>query len=189
MGAGKSLVLKFLKNRGVPVLQTDLLGHQLLRDKKFSKILLEHFGREILGERGQIDRAKLGRIVFEKPGEQKKLNALMHPKIRKKVTFWVRKHSEKSRPPAIVVVEVPLLFERGFYHWFDGSLCVSAPGRLRQERLLKRGWTLQEIRWREKFQWPQGKKDRKADWVIYNQGAPKDLKYAVDRWLETMKVS
>lgn len=187
MGAGKSLVLELLKAKRIPVLQTDRLGHDLLMDRGFARTLSGRFGGVILGKGGRVDRVQLGRIVFRDPRKQRLLSALMHPVIRDQVKKWVEGQARRDPPPPLVVVEVPLLFENGFNRWFDGSLCVSAPRLLRRQRLMGRGWTTAEIRRREKFQWSQQAKDEKADWVIHNRGSVQQLKYAVDRWLDSMK--
>jgi dephospho-CoA kinase len=184
LGAGKSLVLELLEKKEIPVLQTDHLGHEILREKKFSKILTGQFGKNILDRRGIIDRKKLAAVVFNRPSQRKKLNELLHPEIRKRVARWIVRQSLRSLPYAMVVVEVPLLFERGYNGVFDRVLCVSAPRDERRKRLLKRGWNLSEIRLREKAQWSQTRKNSQADWIIFNQNGRKDLKYAVNRWLE-----
>jgi dephospho-CoA kinase len=184
IGAGKSLVLEFLAEKGVPILQTDVLGHQLLREKNFSKKIVRQFGEDVTGKKGEIDRKKLGRVIFQDPAKRQQLNRLMHPEIRKRVRKWVQDQRGKKQPYPLVVVEVPLLFERGFNHFFDGVLCVSAPLSLRRKRLLKRGLRLAEIKKREIAQWTQSQKDKKADWVIFNQARIIDLKYAVKEWLE-----
>jgi len=184
MGAGKSLVLEKLRERGVPVLQTDHLGHQLLSEEKFSRSIVRHLGRQILGKDGKIDRQKLGQEVFRDSSKRKKLNQLLHPEILRQVAQWARRESRKSPPPPLVTVEIPLLFESGSERLFDGVLCVSAPLNLRRKRLLKRGLNLEEIKRRERTQWPQARKNRVSDWVIFNRGGRKELKYAVDRWLE-----
>jgi dephospho-CoA kinase len=187
IGSGKTSVLKLLKGRGVSILQTDVIGHQLLREKKIIKVLTKKFGKTILGKNGFIHRGKLAAIVFKDPKNQKKLNELIHPEIRKRVAKWIRlKGKEKLKMP-LAVVEVPLLFERGYYRAFDQTLCVSAPRALRQKRLLKRGWSLEEIRRREKLQWTQARKNKKADEVIFNQSGRKDLKYAVGQWLKKFR--
>jgi dephospho-CoA kinase len=186
MGAGKSLVLKFLKDKGVPVFQTDIIAHQLLNDKKFSKSVSKYFGKEILNEHGRIDRKKLALEAFRNSKRQKKLNAMLHPAVRTKVAEWVENWSKKSFVPALVVVEVPLLFEGGYYRWFDGILCVSASKAIRQKRLLKRGWNLAEIQRREKLQWSQIQKNKMANWVVFNEGTQKNLRYTVHRWLERL---
>lgn len=187
MGAGKSTVLKFLKEKGVPVFQTDIIVHQLLNDEQFLKSISKYFGKEILNEYGSIDRKKLALKAFRSPKRQKKLNAMLHPAVRTKVSEWVRSWSKKSFVPALVVVEVPLLFEGGYYRWFDGILCVSAPKVIRQKRLLKRGWNLAEIQRREKLQWSQFRKNKMANWVVFNEGTHKNLRYTVYRWLECLE--
>ena|SRR5258708_5611184 len=181
IGSGKSLVLKLLGKRGVPVLQTDIIGHQLLRKRSFARELAPKFGKAILNGKGQVDRARLARIVFIDPRKRKTLNELSHPLIRQEVARWIQLQEKKGR--SMVVVEVPLLFERGYFRSFDRILSVSAPRPMRQKRLVKRGWNSLEIRRREKSQWAQNRKNKAADWVIFNHGTQKDLKYAVDQWL------
>ena len=103
----------------------------------------------------------------------------MHPAVRRGVSQWIKEQAQKKSVPRFVVVEVPLLFERGYFHFFDGIISISANGLTRQKRLKERGWSMAEIRQREALQWPQERKNQKADWVIYNQSSEKDLKYAL----------
>jgi dephospho-CoA kinase len=187
IGAGKSLVLELLREEGVPILQTDPLGHQLLAEKEFSRSVVRHFGQGVLGKNGKIDRGKLGQQVFSFPSKREKLNQLLHPEILRRVGDWAKRESRRMPPPPLLVVEVPLLFESGSGRMFDGVLCVSAPLDLRRKRLLKRGLSLAEIKRREKSQWSQTRKNRAADWVIFNPQGRKELKYAVNRWLDSMK--
>ncbi len=184
LGAGKSLVLRLLQKKGIPVLQTDDLSHQIIREKKFSIVLTKYFGKDILSRPGVIDRKKLADLVFKDPNKRKKLNELLHPEVRKRVAQWFKVQTHKVLPYPVIVVEVPLLFERGYNRAFDRILCVSAPRKQRERRLLKRGWNLAEIRRREKAQWSQTRKNSGAHWIIFNQSGRKDLKYAVNRWLE-----
>src|SRR6185295_506883 len=125
IGSGKSTVLSLISKKKVPVLQTDLIGHELLSQRSIQKKLVHRFGKEIIGKKGDVDRQALGRKIFNNPSNQKWLNQFLHPKIRKYVSIWIRKQQKKSFP--LVVVEVPLLFERGYYRRFDGVLSVSAP--------------------------------------------------------------
>ena len=184
MGAGKSLVLDILRDKGVPGLQTDHLGHELLGESEFLKLIVRHFGKKILGTDGTVDRRQLGREVFLDPFKRKKLNRLLHPEILRRVGRWARKESRESPQPRLVAVEIPLLFESGSDRLFDGVLCISAPLGLRRKRLLRKGLNLDEIKRREKAQWSQTRKNRASDWVIFNQGDRKQLKYAVDSWLK-----
>lgn len=183
IGAGKSVALAFFESKKIPVLQTDHLGHQLLEDKKVIAQLVKAFGKGILSEKRRIDRKKLAQAAFQSPRHQKKLNGIMHPAVRKAVGDWTLRQAKRKLRPAFVVVEVPLLFERGFNRSFDAVLSISASDAIRQKRLKKRGWSLAEIRQRTKLQWPQKRKDGQADWVIYNQMGEKDLKYALYQWM------
>jgi dephospho-CoA kinase len=182
IGAGKSLALKVFQKRKIPVLQTDLLSHLLLHDRKIKARLVKAFGKDILDADIVIDRKKLAQAAFQSSQGQKKLNAIMHPAVRQGVARWVKQQAQQKPVPRLVVVEVPLLFERGFYRFFDGTLSISAVPKSRQKRLKKRGWGLSEIRRREALQWSQERKNQKADWVIFNQSSEKDLKYVLYNW-------
>jgi dephospho-CoA kinase len=184
-GAGKSLILRFLAQKGVPTLQTDHLGHELLRDKAFSGKLARSLGPGILDSQGRVDRKKLGLVVFKDPKKRDLLNRAIHPPIRQAVAAWVRKKA--GTPQGLVVVEVPLLFERGFYRFFDGNLSISAPASVRRKRLIRRGWDAFEVRKREAAQWSQVRKDRMADWVLRNDRSPAVARKKVALWLLAMK--
>jgi dephospho-CoA kinase len=182
IGAGKSLALKTLQEKKIPILQTDLLGHLLLHDSKIKSRLVKAFGKDILDEDIVIDRKKLAQVAFKSARGQKILNGIMHPAVRQGVARWIKQRALQKPVPRVVVVEVPLLFERGFYRFFDGTISISAGAQLRRKRLNQRGWNLSEIRRREALQWSQEQKNRKADWVIYNQRSEKDLKCSLFDW-------
>ncbi len=182
IGAGKSLALRVFQEKKIPVLQTDFLSHLLLHDKKIKARLVKVFGKGILDEDIVIDRKKLAHAAFQSARGQKKLNEIMHPAVRQGVALWVKRQVRQKPVPRLVVVEVPLLFERGFYRFFDGTISISADAQSRRKRLNQRGWSLSEIRRREALQWPQEQKNKKANWVIYNQSSQKDLKYVLYKW-------
>jgi dephospho-CoA kinase len=182
IGAGKSLALKTLQEKKIPIFQTDLLSHLLLHDGKIKGRLVKAFGRGILDEDVVIDRKKLAQAAFKSARGQKILNGIMHPAVRQGVARWIKQQARQKPVPRMVVVEVPLLFERGFYRFFGGTISVSAGAQLRRKRLNQRGWNLSEIRRREALQWSQERKDKKADWVIYNQRSEKDLKCSLFDW-------
>ena len=187
IGAGKSQVLGFLRQMGIPVLQADEIGHHLLQKKSFSKKLTGLFGRGIIRSGGRIHRARLAQEVFSKPSQRLKLNRLMHPAIWWEVNEWFKNQANSPHSKQMVVVEVPLLFEGGFNRWFDGVLCISSSRAIRHKRLRQRGWNAKEIRRRELAQWVQKRKNAASDWVIYNHGSRKRLKYAVRRWFKMVQ--
>lgn len=183
IGAGKSLALKAFQEKKIPVLQTDFLSHLLLHDRKIKARLVKAFGKDILDEDTVIDRKKLAQAAFQSARGQKKLNGIMHPAVRQGVARWVKQQARQKPAPRLMVVEVPLLFERGFYRFFDSTISISADAQSRRKRLNQRGWSLSEIRRREALQWSQERKNQKADWVIYNQSSQKDLKYVLYNWV------
>jgi dephospho-CoA kinase len=184
IGAGKSSALEYLRKKGFPVLETDLIGHRLLEEEKIKNILARKFGTEIVNEKGKIDRKKLGEIVFNHSGYRNSLNRLLHPIIRRRVKQWVLKQYEKKTNSLLIFVEVPLLFEGKGYPYFHGVLSVSSFSVLRHKRLKRRGWSLNQIRQRERGQWTQSQKDRQANWVVLNNGTIKELHRKVDNWLD-----
>ncbi len=183
IGAGKSLALKALREKRIPVLQTDLISHQLLHNQKIKNRLTKAFGSGILGGGGMIDRKKMALEAFRSGGRQKKLNSIIHPAVWRSVARWIKKQAGRKPVPRLVVVEVPLLFEGFFHRFFDGTISISSAAKSRQKRLKKKGWSLLKIRQREALQWTQERKNQKADWVIYNQSSGNDLKYALYDWI------
>ena len=183
IGAGKSSVLELLEKKDVPVLQADRLGHDLLRERAVLREIKKYFGAGVFDEKGGVDRGKLGLEIFADPRKKKFLDGLLHPLVRRRTAQWVARQSKRKPRPPFVVVEVPLLFENGFHRWFDRALSVSAPGRVRRRRLRARGWSQGEIGRREASQWPQKRKNQKADWVLFNSGTKGKLRYTVQRWL------
>jgi dephospho-CoA kinase len=164
-------------------LETDLIGHRLLEEEKIKNVLAQKFGSEIVDKKGKINRKKLAEIIFNHSGYRNELNRLLHPIIRKRVKRWILKQCEKKAPSPLIFVEVPLLFEGKGYPYFRGVLSVSSFSTLRHERLIRRGWSLNQIRQRERGQWTQSQKDRCANWVILNNGTIKELHRKVNNWL------
>jgi dephospho-CoA kinase len=182
-GSGKSLALRILRDKAIHVLQTDKIGHELLRDPKILKALVKKFRKNILVGHNRIDRKKLAKEAFRSLRSQKNINGILHPPIRRRIEKWVLNQAKKNKHNIILIVEVPLLFEAGYDHWFDRTISISSPKSLRHKRLLKLGWSREEIIQREKLQWSQNKKNRMADWVIFNTGSPGELRYTIQRWL------
>ena len=110
IGSGKSTVSRFLKELGAAVIDTDKVGHELFKpDTDAWREVVAAFGRQILTPQGEIDRSKLGEMVFASPGARDRLNGIMHPRIRD----WVKSEIEEYRRQGVklLVLEVPLLVE------------------------------------------------------------------------------
>jgi len=182
IACGKSETQAILRERAVPVLDTDAVAHAILR--KGSEVhdrIVSRFGPEVLSGEGEIDRKALGRIVFSDSGEREALNAIVHPEVGRRWRAWL----EARREP-LAVVAIPLLYECGLEHEFDGVVCVRASEALMMERLRDRGLTEVEARQRIRSQMPVEEKAARATWILDNNKTLNDLKQQVDRWLATI---
>jgi len=110
IGSGKSTVSRFLKELGAAVIDTDKVGHELFKpDTDAWREVVSAFGRQVLTPQGEIDRNKLGEMVFASPGARDCLNGIMHPRIRDWVKAEIKEY--RRRGIKLLVLEVPLLVE------------------------------------------------------------------------------
>lgn len=182
IACGKSTVQEFLQARGVPVLDTDKVAHEVMRQgSDVHTSILQTFGDSILNEKGEIHRAKLGRLVFSDPQALSTLNRLVHPEVGRRWRQWLR---DQTAP--LAVVAIPLLFECGLQSEFDGVLCVHAPESLMKQRLLLRGLDEAQAQQRIQSQWPVDQKAEASTWTLKNHGTLPKLKAQVDAWFASM---
>lgn len=137
IGAGKNEVAGLLAKTGAAVIDVDQVAHELYRrDYSLWQTIVEKFGAVILKKGGEIDRKKLGAIVFADPKKLKQLNRLVHPVLKKEVE---RRTREKGQEKRIVVVNAALLKEIGLIPLVDEVWVVTAGEKVRLARLLKKG--------------------------------------------------
>jgi dephospho-CoA kinase len=117
------------------VVSSDEIVHHLIRsDPEVKAALLERLGEGILGEDGEIDRARVGELVFGDRESLAWLEALLHPRVSAEYLRWREQLAQLPEPPAVAVTEVPLLFEVGAQDRFDKVVVVTAPRLLREQR-------------------------------------------------------
>jgi len=184
IACGKSLVGSLLCAEGIPVCDSDLLAHELIRSgsKEYRK-LVEHFGDEITGPDGEIDRSVLAGMVFGIPEQMTVLNTILHPGVKRLWRSWMRRVAEKNR---IGVVIVPLLYEIGEGRKWDKVICVGAGEDAQRARLADRGLSQIAIDHRLSAQMPVWQKMERADFVIYNGGSLEMLKEQTERILNEL---
>ena len=143
IGSGKSAVARLLAEHGAAVVEADSAAHQVYRagTEGWRKILAE-FGRDILHHDGSISRNKLAEIVFHDAGARNKLNAIVHPQVRRLLSERIA--GLRRQGVNVVAAEVPLLVEaiRNESEWtrmFDEIWVVTAPEAQVIERVLARG--------------------------------------------------
>jgi dephospho-CoA kinase len=134
IGAGKSAALEAFARQGAATRSSDEIVHRLLRtDPEIRRQVLERFGREAIGSDG-VDRAAVGRIVFNDLEQLSWLEELLHPRVVEDHTAWRRELAGSPDPPAVTVTEVPLLYETGGDKRFDVVVVITAPPDVRAKR-------------------------------------------------------
>ena len=173
IGSGKSLVARMLAEAGgTEAVDADLIGHAALRQPDLRAEVIRRVGEGpgggIEGADGEIDRKKLGALVFADPNLLKKLQQITHPWIRRETVRALEREAEK--PGARwVVLDASVLLESGWRPSLDRLIYVHAPDQKRRERILSRpGWTEEMWKSREKAQLPLTEKRRLSDDEITN---------------------
>ncbi len=188
IASGKSLVSHYLMELGLDVIDIDEIAREVVRPgcKAWAKITAQ-FGRGFLTSDGEIDRKKLGDAVFKDHKLLKKLNAITHPEIRRKM--WKRIEVLRGdNHDALIFIDVPLLIESGFYKDMDRVVLVYVDEAIQIKRLIKRdGLSDAEAQRRLSSQMPIDKKLKLADYVIYNDGSVEETKAQVRKLLLSLK--
>jgi len=166
---GKSACAELLRARNAPVIDTDDLARQLTLPGQPALAEIESaFGRVIIGPDGQLSRAELASRVFSDAAARRKLENILHPRIRELWRAQVRTWRAEGHHIAVVVI--PLLFQTGAEKELDAIICVACSAATQQERLLARGWKPDEIQQRIAAQLPVEKKIAASTYVIWTEG-------------------
>ena len=178
IATGKSAVLRMFRRLGARVIDADALVYQLMvKGTPVWQAILDEFGEGILGPEGEIDRGKLGAIVFADAEALKRLEAIVHPAVTACVDELIRQATEP-----VVVVEAIKLIEAGWHRTCDALWVVTCPKELQLERLMRmRKLNREEALLRIEAQSPQENKVALADVVIDNSGNLKEMREQVER--------
>ncbi len=186
IATGKSTVARLIESRGYKVIDADQVSHQVtqIQSEGYDRIL-SYFGEDILDDRLNIDRKKLGQVVFESASKKEQLESFLHPLIREEVQSLKDKY--KSQGVAVVFYDVPLLFEKNMESDFDMTVVVWCDAATQLQRLIKRSrLTEVEALLRINAQLPLSYKIKRADFCIDNSGPDYELIQAVDYFLENL---
>jgi len=170
VGMGKSTAASFFSELGARIVDTDDLAHELVEPGQpaLAEIQVE-FGAGLIGADGRLRRDELARIVFSDGEARKKLEAILHPRIRdcwqKQVEIWRRENCH------VAMVAIPLLFETGAEKDFDKIICVACSPAGQRERLRGRGWPADQIEGRIVSQLPVEQKIGRSHHVIWTEGS------------------
>ncbi|MCY7771255.1 dephospho-CoA kinase [Bacillus haynesii] len=191
IASGKSTIAQMFQQCGITVVDADVIAKEAVEQgmPAYQKIA-ETFGQGVLLETGDIDRRKLGEIVFANEEKRMQLNAIVHPEVRK---MMIKQRDEAIRAgERFVVLDIPLLYESGLEHLTDKVIVVWVPLELQLERLMKRNQLNEdEALNRIHAQHSLDEKKKRADAVIDNSGSLKDteaqLHQLLDTWSNTEK--
>lgn len=187
IGSGKSTIAEYLTELGAKVIDADKVANEVYNPGTEGwRDVVNTFGEEVLTPAGDIDRKKLGEIVFNNPGAMSQLNQMIHPRAYELVKSRLDEYRKQGVD--IVVLEVILLFEAGWDHLADVKWVTVASEDTVVKRLTKeRGLSEEEILARIRSQTPTEERVKLADEVIYNDGSIEEMKMRVNELLEKMK--
>jgi dephospho-CoA kinase len=169
VGMGKSTAAQLLRERGVPVVDTDELARQVVEPGQPALAQIQSaFGEAIVDASGALRRDELARRVFADADARRELEAILHPPIRERWQAQLEAWRGEGRPAAVVVI--PLLFETNAESQFAATICVACSAASQRKRLLARGWSSLQLEERIVAQWPIEKKMARADFVVWSEG-------------------
>jgi dephospho-CoA kinase len=170
LGTGKSMVASHFRELGAYVIDWDELARKVTHPhSKAWKEIVGHFGKGILNDDLTIERQKLADMVFADKEKLTKLNEIVHPDVfaeDERITNEI----EERDPGALIVKDIPLLFEVGYPGLVDKVIVVSASGQTQLRRLEERGMSRRDARNRIRAQLPLEEKIKHADFIIDNDG-------------------
>lgn len=170
IATGKSYCLTRFARRGVPTIDADMLARTVVaRGEPAWAAVRARFGDEYLLGNGEIDRARLGALVFSDPAARRDLETIVHPAVYDAIRAWYETVSHRSA--SFALADIPLLYETDHAADFDFVVATWCPLELQIERLRSRdGLSEDEARRRIAAQLPADEKARRANYVIKTNG-------------------
>jgi dephospho-CoA kinase len=170
VGMGKSTAAGFFLRLGVRVVDTDELARQLVEPGQPALAEIQSkFGAHLLAADGRLKRDELARLVFADADARKRLEDILHPRIRER--WQARVACWRADDCAVALVVIPLLFETSAETSFDQVICVACSAAGLQARLQARGWPPEQVLGRVAAQLPIAHKIARSHFVIWTEGS------------------
>lgn len=180
IGSGKTTIASYFKELGVPVYIADDGGKSVMQTQEVIDEIKSTFEKGIF-DNDVLNRGKLAEIVFKDEEELAKLNAIVHPAVKKHFEKWLQEYKNFE----YVIYEAAILFESGRYKECDVVITVTAPEEVRIERVMQRdNSTREQVLNRMKMQWNDEKRISKSNFVINNN----NLKVAKEEVVKILKI-
>lgn len=169
IGMGKSTAAAILRERGVAVVDTDDLARQIVEPGEPALVEIQKtLGHDLVGSDGQLKREQLAALVFSNSLAREKLEAILHPRIRRLWESQLETWRKEGR--AVAAVVIPLLFETKAESAFDSVVCLACSDVAQRARLKARGWSDEQIAQRIAAQLSVTEKMSRADRVVWTEG-------------------
>lgn len=189
IASGKSTVAAILCRLGASIINADELAREVVQPGEDAwKEILETFGPDILHEDKTLNRKKLRKIVFENPAARKKLEGIIHPRVRALAERRIRELAKAGC--SVIVYEVPLLFEAQIHLWLRPVILVACNIETQKKRLLQRDHVT-EIQAQQHLdaQMSLEEKRKLADYIIENDGDLQELEQKVSAVLQQIQAT
>ena len=183
IATGKSTISQYLLIQNIPVIDCDLIARQVVeKDTIGLQQLIAAFGEEILTDSKELNRAKLGNIIFNHQEKRQLVNQIVHPLVDVEMKKQIANYQLMNKQ--LVVLDIPLLFEENYQTWCDEVLVVYIPTGLQLKRLMQRNHLSQEeAKSRIHSQMSIDEKKLLADRVVDNSQSLEKTYQQVDKWL------
>ncbi|MFE6511717.1 dephospho-CoA kinase [Nocardioides sp. NPDC057767] len=187
IASGKSTVSELLAGFGAVIVDSDKIAREVVEPGTPGlAAVVEEFGPSVLTESGELDRAKVGEIVFADEGARERLNAIVHPLVGARSAELEETARAAGR---LVVNDIPLLVEVGYAPFFDEVIVVDVPVETQVERAVARGMTEADARARISAQASREDRLAVATYVIDNTGTLEDLRKRVEEIYDALASS
>jgi dephospho-CoA kinase len=180
MGSGKSRVADAFRKHGAIVIPADEFGHEALERPEILEKVAKRWGDRVVDNEGNVDRKKLGAIVFASAVERANLEILVFPWIEQRIREEIAAARADAKIP-FVVLDAAIMLEAGWNNECDQIVYVHAPREMRLKRLAsQRGWTSEIVFQRETAQLPLTVKATRATAAVDNSDGEEELQRQVD---------
>lgn len=187
IATGKSTVSKMFQEKGIPVLDADIIAHEVMRKgTPVFKQIVETFGESVVLPNGELDRRKLGEIVFNDSYLREQLNRIVHPAVKDVMLERIRRIDPQV---PLVILDVPLLFESGFDSICEQTIVVYTDEKTQLERLKHRNrLSTEDALKRIHAQMPLAEKIKRADVIIDNSRTIDETQKQVSEFIHRIQV-
>ena len=183
IASGKSTVTNFLRQKGFQVVDADAVVHDLQKPgERLYQLLVQHFGKEIILENGELNRPLLASLIFSNPEEREWSKQTQGEIIREELAAL---RDQLTQTEAIFFMDIPLLFEQDYSAWFDETWLVYVDRDVQVERFMKRDHLSKEVaESRLATQWSLEEKKKLVSHILDNNGSRDQLVSQVVKLLE-----